>query len=174
MSSAINKIDIYLQPGEFYFGNKETRIKTLLGSCIAITLWHPQKLIGGMCHYMLPSPEFRTDPLQLNCKYAEDAIKMFLQEIRSADTLPTEYQAKVFGGGNMFSKIIAPPHCNPRHSNCFESSSCNSVACRNSIIAPYLLKKHGFKIAGHDIGGTQHRKIIFEAWSGNVWLSKGS
>ena len=93
MSNDIDKVDIVLQPGEFYFGDKETRIRTLLGSCVAITLWHPQKLIGGMCHYMLPSPEFRTNPLQLNGKYAEDTMKMFLQEIKAAGTLPSTASA---------------------------------------------------------------------------------
>ena len=174
MSNGIDKIDIILQPGEFYFGDKETRISTLLGSCVAITLWHPKKSIGGMCHYMLPSPKFRTNPLQLKGKYAEDATKMFLQEIKAAGTLPSEYQVKVFGGGNMFSKIIDPPHCTPSYSNCFESLSCKIIACKNALIAPYLLKKYGFKIASHDLGGTQHRKVIFEVWSGDVWLRKGN
>lgn len=174
MSNSINDIDIVLQPGDFHFGKKGTRISTLLGSCVAITLWHPKKLIGGMCHYMLPSPEFRTSPLQLNGKYAEDATEMFLQEIKAAGTLPSEYQAKIFGGGNMFSEITDSVHCTPRDSNCFESLSCKKVACKNALIAPYLLKKHGFKITSHDLGGIQHRKVIFEIWSGDVWLRKGN
>ena len=48
-------LEIFLQPGEFYFGEGKTRIRTLLGSCVAITLWHPRLHIGGMSHYMLPS-----------------------------------------------------------------------------------------------------------------------
>ena len=47
-------IDVFLQPGDFYFGEAGTRIRTLLGSCVAITLWHPILHIGGMCHIMLP------------------------------------------------------------------------------------------------------------------------
>ena len=174
MSNGIDKVDIFLQPGEFYFSDKETRIHTLLGSCVAITLWHPKKLIGGMCHYMLPSPEFRTDPLTLNGKYAEDAVKMFLQEIKAAGTFPSEYQAKVFGGRSMFSKIIDTPRCAPSYSNCFKSLSCKNIACKNALIAPYLLQNQGFKIASHDLGGIQHRKVIFEIWSGDVWLRKGN
>lgn len=174
MSDIIDKRDVFLHPGDFYFGNKEARISTLLGSCVAITLWHPQKLIGGMCHYMLPSPAFRTDPEQLNGKYAQDATKMFLQEIKAAGTKPAEYQAKVFGGGNMFSKIIDTPHCTASCGNCFESLSCKKVSCKNALIAPYLLEKYGFKITNHDLGGIQHRKVIFEVWSGDVWLRKGN
>tara|TARA_R110000851_G_scaffold3048_4_gene12348 strand:+ start:17613 stop:18137 length:525 start_codon:yes stop_codon:yes gene_type:complete len=173
MNSENDKIDIFLLPGEFYFGDQETRISTLLGSCVAITLWHPKKLIGGMCHYMLPSTSFRTDHLQLNGKYAEDAMKMFMQDIKAAGTLPSEYQAKIFGGGNMFSKITDTSHCTPRNSKCFESLSCQKIACKNALIAPYLLQKDGFTITNHDLGGTLHRKVIFELWSGDVWLRKG-
>lgn len=48
-------LDIFLQPGEWYFGEGNTRVRTTLGSCVAIVLWHPVRRIGGMCHYMLPS-----------------------------------------------------------------------------------------------------------------------
>ena len=173
MNNENDKIDIFLLPGEFYFGDQDTRISTLLGSCIAITIWHPQKLIGGMCHYMLPSTPFRTDPLELNGKYAEDAMKMFLQDIKAAGTLPSEYQAKIFGGGNMFSTITGTPHCTPSYSKCLESFSCQKIACKNALIAPFLLHKDGFTITNHDLGGAQHRKVIFELWSGDVWLRKG-
>ncbi|MCG6202087.1 hypothetical protein [Psychromonas antarctica] len=174
MKNSSNKIDIFLQPGDFYFGGKEMRISTLLGSCVAITIWHPQRLIGGMCHYMLPTPQFRKDPLQLDGKYAEDAMAMFLREIKEAGTVPSEYQTKIFGGGNMFSKISSNPHCTPNHSTCIDSHSCKNVACKNALIAPYLLQKQGFSIKNKDLGGIQHRKVIFEIWSGDVWLRKGS
>ena len=28
-------IDVFLGPGDFYFGDEQTRIRTLLGSCVA-------------------------------------------------------------------------------------------------------------------------------------------
>ncbi|MGI9213007.1 MAG: chemotaxis protein CheD, partial [Methylococcaceae bacterium] len=48
-------IEIFLQPGEYYFSDRDTRIRTVLGSCVAITFWHPGILVGGMCHFMLPT-----------------------------------------------------------------------------------------------------------------------
>ena len=66
--------EVFLQPGGFYFGGGRTRISTLLGSCISITLWHPARRIGGMCHFMLPTRG-----------------------------QPADYQVKVFGGGNMLT-----------------------------------------------------------------------
>lgn len=49
--------EVVLKPGDFYFGGGATRISTLLGSCVSMTLWHPRRKIGGMCHYMLPAAE---------------------------------------------------------------------------------------------------------------------
>jgi chemotaxis receptor (MCP) glutamine deamidase CheD len=31
--------EVFLNPGEFHFGEGTTRISTLLGSCVSITLW---------------------------------------------------------------------------------------------------------------------------------------
>ena len=57
--------EIFLLPGDFYFGNEYRVIKTLLGSCVSITMWSKRLKLGGMCHYKLPrrpvSPSTRLD-----------------------------------------------------------------------------------------------------------------
>ena len=42
--------DVVLGPGDLYFGRGEHQVRTLLGSCVGITLWHPRAYLGGMCH----------------------------------------------------------------------------------------------------------------------------
>ena len=83
-----------------------------------------------------------------NSATADDAMKMFLQEIKAAGTSACEYQAKIFGGGNMFSKIVSSPSCTPSYGKCFQSQStnCTKVSCKNALVAPYLLEKNGFKL----------------------------
>ena len=49
MKQSEHAVEIFLQPGDFYFGDENTRLRSLLGSCVSITMWHPTKLIGGMC-----------------------------------------------------------------------------------------------------------------------------
>src|SRR3954447_16549729 len=101
MRRPANLIEIFLQPGECYFGDRYTRIRTLLGSCVAITLWHPKLLIGGMCHYLLPQRP-GAQPAILSGKYADEAMRLLLGEIKRANTSPQDYEVKMFGGGNMF------------------------------------------------------------------------
>jgi len=163
-------IEIFLQPGDFYFGDRDTRIRTLLGSCVAITMWHPTRLIGGMCHYLLPSRP-KGAGSALDGRYAEEVMQMFLQEIKAAKTHPVEYRVKVFGGGNMFlqaekavlgeSGII---HTGKKFSM--------DVAGRNVIAARSLLSSNGFKSEAEDVGGEGHRQVLFDIWSGHAWVRK--
>ncbi len=161
MQARDDVMDVFLQPGEFYFGDEKTRIRTLLGSCVAITLWHPTLHIGGMCHYMLPkrpSNNFGA-AIALDGRYAEDAIKMFLHEISQARTRAAEYQVKLFGGGNMFAHTIKPI----RHT---------SISETNVNFGRAAIVQCGFHLAAEDMGGSGHRNVILDLWSGDVWVRK--
>jgi chemotaxis protein CheD len=151
-------IDIFLQPGEVYFGDRHTRIRTLLGSCVAITVWHARKKIGGMCHYLVPA---RGQPSAdaLDGRYADEAVLLLLREIANAQTDPRDYQVKVFGGGNMLTKPSAAGRGKPMN-----------IAGRNIDVAEQLLARHGFVAAADHVGGDGYRQIIFEISSGDVWL----
>lgn len=169
-------LDVFLQPGEFYFGDRDTRIRTLLGSCVSVTMWHPTRLIGGMCHYMLPyrSPQkIPPNQYQLDGRYAEEAMLMFFREVARHDTDPRKYVVKVFGGGNMF-----PVGDKKRRGSCTPDSSreeimaCSNVSCKNTSVIYALARQYGFHIAAEHVGGVGHRNIIFDIWSGHVWMRK--
>ena len=164
-------LEIFLQPGEFYFGDENTRIRTLLGSCVAVTLWHPRLRIGGMCHYMLPNrrrkdehymlPNRRREDEALDGRYADEVLEMFMRELRRSHTRPADYQAKVFGGGRMFAYAQKAK----RHVD---------VSERNIDICRRLIAQHGFKIAAEDLGGDGHRNVILDLWSGDVWVHRAA
>lgn len=163
-------VEIFLQPGDFYFGDRNTRIRTLLGSCVSIAMWHPTKLIGGMCHYLLPARE-KASTSALDGRYAIDAMQMFVREIRAAKTHPSEYTVKVFGAGNMFPGLKNKNKCDPN--GCTDDmSECKSISCKNMAIARSLVASHGFVIAAEDLGGNSHRQIIFDVSDGYVWVRK--
>lgn len=159
-------MDIFLQPGDFYFGDKDIRIRTLLGSCVSLTLWHPTRRIGGMCHYLLPFRAGR-EAHALDGRYAEEAIELFLHEIRGAKSHPFEYQLKVFGAGNMFRRQSKNAACGP-DSTREEMQACRNVSCKNIAIARSLAALHGFEIEAENLGGDGHRQVIFDIWSGHV------
>ncbi|WP_136415258.1 MULTISPECIES: chemotaxis protein CheD [Oxalobacteraceae] len=157
MKAPEHATEIYLQPGEVRFGDRHTRIRTLLGSCVSLTVWHPRLLIGGMCHYMLPTRSGEARGEVLNGCYGDEAVDLLLREIRAVGTRPDEYQVKMFGGGNMF------PGMN-------RSRNCGDVPFNNVGAGRALVRRYGFRLAGEHLGGTGHRTIIFDIWSGDVWL----
>ena len=150
-------IEIFLQPGDFYWGDKDTRIRTLLGSCISVSFWHPQKLEGGMCHFMLPSRP-NTGDGGLNGKYADEAFLMFFSEMNKNGTRPDEYEIKMFGGSNMFSGL-------PQKQE-------GIIGERNIQAARELLDRYHLKLSSQDVGSTLHRRIYFDLWDGSVWVKK--
>jgi len=146
---------VFLRPGEFFFGDNTHQVRTILGSCVAITIWNKSLRIGGMCHYMLPHPK-RHNTGELDGRYAEDAIQLFLHEIKRHKTQPQHYQVKVFGGGNMFPQVLRNEQEN--------------IGARNVRMAQALLKTHGFRIYATHLGGEGYRRLLFDIGNGDVWV----
>lgn len=150
-------IEIFLQPGELWFGDEHTRIRTLLGSCVAVTLWHPRRRIGGMCHYMLPT-RIRGTGAALDGRYGDEALDILTKEIKAAHVYPHEFEAKLFGGGNMF-----------QHAGTAKNSSVQ-VSDRNIAAGRELVQRHGFMLKAEQMGGHGHRQVAFDIWSGHAWV----
>lgn len=152
-------LEIFLQPGEFFFGEEKTCIRTLLGSCVAITLWHPKLRVGGMSHYMLPQRPSRERAQALDGRYADEVMQLFHRELQRTRTRPSEYEAKLFGGGRMFSY----PSKTKRHVD---------ISDRNVEAGRQLVAQYGFRLAAEDLGGDGHRNVILDLWSGDTWLKR--
>ena len=146
---------VVLGAGDFYFGGGKTRISTLLGSCVSITLWHPRKHIGGMCHYMMTERNRAAD-VPLDGRYALEAFELFLRHVERAGTQPSEYQAKLFGGANMFK----------------QSKSGNmDIGARNVAFGHRLLESRHIVLVAEHVAGSGRRKLHFDLWTGDVWLA---
>lgn len=146
---------ITLNPGDFYFGSCDSTVKTILGSCVAITLWHPQKQQGGMCHFLLPCHAGKPQK-GLNGKYADHALALFIQELHKTQTKPQDYQVKIFGGGRMF------PHV--------EGANQASIGELNIAAAKDLLKRHGFRLHSEHTGDAGHRYVMLDLSNGETYL----
>ncbi len=145
--------DIYLQPGELYFGDRRVRLRTLLGSCVSLVFWHAGRRIGGMNHFMLPS---RTRPAgaALDGRYGDEAVALLLQAIQASGTRVQDYRVHLVGGGDMFPRLGRQPD--------------GSVGERNVEAARRLLAEHGLQCHGEHVGGSGHRNLIFDICSGQV------
>ncbi len=150
-------VEIFLQPGEFLWGDESNRIRTLLGSCVSLTFHHPNLNIGGMCHFMLPSRERKLDE-GLSGRYADECLLLFIEAIQRSGTRPRDYEVKMFGGGNMFPTLA--------------EQKAGVIGERNVNTARDLIARHGLKLVAEDVGGVVHRRLLFDVWSGDVWLKR--
>lgn len=146
-----------MQPGDIHFGDRNTQIRTLLGSCVAVVVWHPERLVGGMCHYMLPS-RLEREGKAPDGRYANEAMELLMSSIRRYESRPEEFHAKLFGGGEMFVQR----QC--------DRNGCIEVVKRNIDIAKDLVHRHGFRLMAEHLGGEGHRQVIFNVWNGDVWM----
>jgi len=147
---------INLMPGQWHFGRNAT-LRTLLGSCVAITLWHPQKHCGGMCHFLLPSRNNRGSEA-LDGRYGDEAVELLLAGIRRSATQPTDYLARLYGGADTM-----PDAANIKF----------NVGQRNIEQGWALIDRLGFQLQDVDVGDSIPRTVSLNLSTGQVDVKRG-
>ena len=172
MNSSIEEKIFTLAPGDLYFGDQPVHLKTLLGSCVAVILWHPKLHIGGMCHFVLPNATIGNSTTPLS-RYADEAMRIFVAEIHKAGTRPAEYRAHLVGGANMFPAHIqtCADGGDTKRNLC---DNCSNISCRNRCAAYAETEKHGFVIHDTDLGGTDYRLVSFNIEDGAITIKRTS
>jgi len=111
-----------------------------------------------MCHYMLPNRSLEQRgcrSVDLDGRYADEAMEMLYKEMNKIGAPRSEYHIKLFGGGNMF----------PNWTNSY-----SNIGNKNAETARKLVSNHGLNCVAEHLGGNGHRHIIFDVWSGFVWV----
>lgn len=148
------RIEVSLQPGECFVGDRRYTLRTLLGSCVSITLWHPRHRIGAMSHFLLPTRGAPTAGAP-DGRYGDEAMLLMRDELARFGILAQECQAKIFGGARMF----------PEQARL--ATGC--VGKKNGEAARELLRAHGIEPVSEHLFGIGHRQIIFNVATGDVW-----
>lgn len=149
--------DVFLGPGDVRIGGANIRLRTVLVSCVPVTVWHPVNKIGGMYHYVIAeSLVLREDQ---ETRFADQAIKVLIESMRQAGCPPRELEAKLFGGGCMF--------LDERTGQCRSGSR---VYAENVVKGKTLLAQYGLSLKAEHSGGAGHRQLVFDIRTGDVWL----
>jgi len=147
-------IDIFLMPGDYFVGDGQYRVRTLLGSCVSITLWHPGLRIGAMSHFLLPGHGRRKADRAHDKPgmYAADAMQLLVDGLARHGVPLAQCQGKIFGGGAMF----------PRNARV------RDIGTQNGDYARSMLHQHGVHVVSESLFGEGHRQLIFTIRSGEV------
>jgi chemotaxis protein CheD len=145
--------DLTLNPGELFVGEAPQRVRTLLGSCVTITLWHPPLRVGAMSHCLLPGRARPREAGAPDGRYLDEALAWMTQQLARRGAALRHCEAKLFGGGQMFA--------DPRGGS--------EVGRRNGEAARRLLAQQGLEPVAEDLFGTGHRQLLFDLRTGTVW-----
>ncbi|MDR7091557.1 chemotaxis protein CheD [Cellvibrio fibrivorans] len=153
-----------IHPGEWYFGVEYERLHTVLGSCVALTAWHPALKIGGMCHYLLAiEPNKKNTPaagggpsqqrmIAGDCRYANNALEQMKRSMQAYADM-NEFQLGIFGGGDMFAY-----------------STPTSIGFDNIAYARQWLIREKLKPLHVDVGGSISRSLMLVIHTGEIQL----
>jgi chemotaxis protein CheD len=133
--------DTFLHPGDVAMGLRGDTLQTLLGSCIAIILTDPRRTVGVMCHIVHVSPAMAGD--ENPCTHAGAALQRMHQILLKQGINAGMCEAYVYGGGNMFPKLVNGP----------------SVGDSNAHWALDALHDMGVRVLSVDVGGPVYRQL---------------
>lgn len=133
-------IDFYLSPGHIYLSHEPALVSTVVGSCVAVSLWDSKKGYGGMAHFLYP---FTGDRYRATAQYGNVAIKYLVSMFLDLGVPEKNLQAQIFGGA-----LLAP-------------ADCMRIAKENVQMARKILRSHRINIVSEDTGGNMGRKIVY-------------
>lgn len=147
---------VYLKPGEVIISHNPILVSTILGSCVAVTLFSPSNKIGAICHAMYPCNPMASD--HTNVHYVDTAIAFICKKMIEY-TGKSDFIVKLFGGAKVFASSEY-------------GETRKSIGDQNILQAKTTLAQFGMGIATSDIGGSRGRKLLFSMKTGDVYLRR--
>jgi len=137
--------------GQAVFAAEPSRLTTIIGSCVAVTLYSPRRRLGMLGHIVLPKSRGGADhPV----KYADTAIPHMLSTLQREGVASSELTAKIAGGACMFG-----------------DGTFSRIGENNVQAAIQALESAGIGIVGQDAGGNSGRRICFDLSTGVVTVA---
>jgi len=150
--------DKLLVQGQWHFGPAPGRLRTLLGSCVGVTLWHPKRRLGGMCHFLLPDRR-RPAGAELDGRYGDEALALLAREIARAGSRPSEFIAHLYGGADTLPDRLGIKL---------------NVGERNIERGFVAIDELGFQLEGVDVGDNVPRTVCLDLATGEVTMRRGA
>lgn len=131
--------------GEFAVSREpDVILSTVLGSCVAVCLFDPQRHIGGMNHYLLPGTRGGSGD---SVRFGVNAMELLINEMQKNGADRGSIQAKLFGGANI-------------------NQSGKDIGAANVAFGKEFLANEGIACLSESTGGTQARRLHFEPVTG--------
>lgn len=155
---------ITLKPAELYISDHPAIVRTVLGSCVAVTMFDKRIGVAAMCHALLPQGNETLDQQaatteNLSYKYVQTVIPLMLQRLKAFGSEAKDLEVKLFGGADMLTVRTGNPNMQP-------------VGKSNIDAVLQAIKAHNLELIVSDVGGHFGRKILFYTQTGEVLLKR--
>ncbi|MBF0175657.1 MAG: chemotaxis protein CheD [Magnetococcales bacterium] len=137
-------------------------VDTILGSCVALTLYHPATRTGAICHGVQPGHDHPASKIvthgsQDPCfRFVNCAIRHMLEHFDRRGIPRRELATKLFGGADMY-----PTHDPAR-----------TIGRQNIHMAEDEVRTAGLFLSATHVGGHQGRQILFFTHTGQVLMRR--
>lgn len=138
-------------PGEYFVGDENMIIMTVLGSCIAACLWDSRAHVGGMNHFMLPDG----DVADASGRYGSYAMELLINEMLKLGARRETMQAKIFGGAQVMHNFTTM-----------------NVGERNTNFVLNYLHTERIPIVSEDVLDIYPRKVVFFPITGKAMVKR--
>ena len=153
----------FLKPAEFCFVRRPSLIRTVLGSCVTVTMLCRRFGAAAACHPVLPvcreRPTCSLESCRAQYKYVECVIPEMITRFLNMGASLSELEVKLFGGADMFL-------------GSFAAGRMLHIGSQNVEMAGLKLQEFALEPKSVDTGGSRGRKLYFETVSGDVWVKK--
>lgn len=149
---------IYLKPADLHVSEEPSRVVTVLGSCVSVTLYNRRLRVGAVCHGALARCRLHQD-CSPKCKhrfrFMDCAIGYMIRRFHRLGIANSEIEVKLFGGADTFG-----------------SNRDNAVGAMNIKVSLEILEREKLKIVAADVGDSFGRKLIFFTHTGIAYVKR--
>jgi chemotaxis protein CheD len=125
-------------------------LKTTLGSCVGIILYHEGKGVHGLAHIMLPE-QIKKDPAV--GKYADTAIPELVKQMELKGAARRQLKAFLVGGANMFEFACKTDNAGKKGMTLIGDKNVESVK--------KVLESLEIPVVFEETGGNSGRTVVF-------------
>ncbi len=133
---------------QIVFVAKPEKATAVVGSCIALALYHPRTGLGALAHIVLPHESGRGGPPG---KFADTAVPHLVEKLNEQGANTAGLVAKFCGGSQMFG-----------------GKGPMQIGQQNAKAVAEELKRLRIPISGEQVGGGKGRRVIFDTASGEL------
>lgn len=150
MLVGVGEMQISDRPGDIL-------IAPALGSCVAVCLYDPEAVVGGIVHFMLPDGAVDASRAQdTPCLFANVALPFFFNRAYESGVQKHRMIVKSAGGAQFR-----------------EDRDFFAVGRRNINMMRRVLWQNGIPLVAEKVGGSVSRSLFLEIGTGRVWLQSG-